>query len=163
MAPSRVPRLAGSYGGRDERVAQKSCCKLAGVAPETVPRGTLMPCQTEPKRTHGTDGGHEEPVENATSTRQWRNATARGEALSKKPVVILKEICRGKKAYPWHRPGCHGSQVLTEEGMKGLLKRHASSSQAWHPGRCHAEPFRQGHGTDSTCHAEPFRRAYRNR
>ena len=34
----------------------------------------------------------------------------------------------------------HGSQVITEKGRRGLPKGYLSSSQAWHPRRCHAEP-----------------------
>jgi hypothetical protein len=33
VAPSRVPRLAGSHGERSERVAEKAGFQLAGVAP----------------------------------------------------------------------------------------------------------------------------------
>ena len=44
MAPSRVPRLAGSHGARARGLHKKAGLELAGVAPETVPRGTLLLC-----------------------------------------------------------------------------------------------------------------------
>ena len=39
-----VPRLVGYHGERAERVAKKAGFELAGVAPETVPRGPLFRC-----------------------------------------------------------------------------------------------------------------------
>jgi hypothetical protein len=44
VAPSRVPRLAGSAGERAEGIAEKAGFELAGVAPGTVPRGIDEGC-----------------------------------------------------------------------------------------------------------------------
>ncbi len=42
MRLGAVARLSGSHGERSQRVAERVSFKLAGVAPETVPRGPLL-------------------------------------------------------------------------------------------------------------------------